>query len=164
MMSQNSLYRTRPLDWRYTSTIFCISSRDKLACVPQHRLRPQINCWRAKKLRFRCSTLFNSVRSHQKWKKPKFFQVNSVQRIPFFRRRRIVREQLPKIFPNSVWFQSHVDGMVSGGFSPLRVFLYRSRFFPWRTTSLPQFNSFPKGGTNSLWRFPSIASERKPTR
>ena len=66
MMSQNSLYRTRPLDWRYTSTIFCISSRDKLACVPQHRLRPQINCWRAKKLRFSRGTLFNSVTSHQK--------------------------------------------------------------------------------------------------
>ena len=72
--------------------------------------------------------------------------------------------QLQKIFPYSVWFQSHVYGMVSGDFSPLRVLLHRSRFFPLRTTSLPQFNSFPKGGTNSLWRFPSIASERKPKR
>ena len=50
------------------------------------------------------------------------------------------------------------------GFFSLRVLLHRSRFFPLRTTSLPQFNSFPKGGTNSLWRFPSTASERKPTR
>ena len=36
--------------------------------------------------------------------------------------------QLQKIFPYSVWFQSHVDGMVSGGFSLLRVFLHRSGF------------------------------------
>ena len=36
--------------------------------------------------------------------------------------------QLQKIFPYSVWFQSHVDKMVSGGFSLLRVFLQRSGF------------------------------------
>ena len=36
--------------------------------------------------------------------------------------------QLQKIFPYSVWFQSHVDGIVSGVFSLLRVFLRRSGF------------------------------------
>ena len=39
--------------------------------------------------------------------------------------------QLQKIFPYSVWFQSHVDGMVSGGFSLLRVLLHRSGFVPY---------------------------------
>ena len=66
--------------------------------------------------------------------------------------------QLQKIFPYSVWFQSHVDGMVSGGFSLLRVFLHRSGFVLY-----VQKVSFPDGGTNSLWRFRSTASERKPT-
>ena len=47
-MSQNSLYLTRPSGWRYTSTTFCISSRDKCAWVPQQRLRPQINCRKTK--------------------------------------------------------------------------------------------------------------------
>ena len=45
-----------------------------------------------------------------------------------FGRRRIAMGKLQKIFPYSVWFQSHVDKMVSGGFSLLRVFLHRSGF------------------------------------